>query len=118
VNVAASTSEANTGRPEPTDSEANFYYAFWTLQLPFSRPPPFADPTTLPAFKQNVDKVLPEAAVKERAVMGGRSLGATKRKREDEPTQKSHSFSEFLSDPDPLDLEVCFQLQLGMFINS
>jgi hypothetical protein len=99
--------------PSTADSDADFYHTFWTLQLPFSRPPLFADPATFPVFKQNVDKVLPvikEATAKERAMMGSKSLGTTKRKREDEPTQKSYFFAKFLTSPDLLELEVCFQL--------
>jgi hypothetical protein len=114
-------SEANTGRPSPTDSETNFYHMFWTLQLPFSRLPFFADPTTFPTLKQNVDKVLPvikEASAKERAMMGSKSLGTRTRKREDELTQRSYFLAQFLPSPDLFDLEVCFRLPPVMFVNS
>jgi len=97
---------------------SDFYNTFWSLQLPFSRPPLFASPNTFTEFKEAVNKVLPvikEATAKERAMMGSRSGGAgpaatLKRKREPEPTCEKNSndyfFAKFLTSPDLLDLEV------------
>jgi hypothetical protein len=95
-----------------------FYTTFWSLQLPFSRPPLFAFPNTFGEFKDAVDKVLPvikEATTKERAMMGNRSAasGASsnlKRKREPELGEASNNseyfFAKFLTSPDLLNLEV------------
>lgn len=87
----------------------DFYYTFWSLQLPFSRPALFSNPSAFPAFKESVNKVLPvikEATAKERAMMGSKSMGTTKRKREDEPTQQNYFFAKFLTSPELIDLEV------------
>ncbi|KZT22699.1 hypothetical protein NEOLEDRAFT_1119319 [Neolentinus lepideus HHB14362 ss-1] len=105
---------------DPLESEEDFYTTFWSLQLPFSRPPLFADPKTLLAFKAAVDKVLPvikEATSKERAMMGNRSNDpnaaskSLKRKREPEPGEETskvteYFFAKFLTSPELLDLEI------------
>ena len=94
-----------------------FYTTFWSLQLPFSRPPLFAIPNTFGEFKDAVDKVLPvikEATTKERAMMGNRGAsgasGTLKRKREPELGEASNSseyfFAKFLTSPELLNLEV------------
>ncbi|KAG1719450.1 THO complex subunit 1 transcription elongation factor-domain-containing protein [Suillus lakei] len=94
-----------------------FYTTFWSLQLPFSRPPLFAFPNTFGEFKDAVDKVLPvikEATTKERAMMGNRGAsGASsslKRKREPELGEASNNseyfFAKFLTSPDLLNLEI------------
>lgn len=97
---------------------ADFYNTFWSLQLPFSRPPLFAVANTFSEFRDSVNKVFPvikEATAKERAMMGSRSAGSgptgpPKRKREaDPPGEKNSSeyfFAKFLTSPDLLDLEV------------
>ncbi|KAI0352233.1 UDP-glucose 4-epimerase [Trametes cingulata] len=108
--------EAERKRKEKED----FYYTFWSLQLPFSRPPLFAEPQTFPAFKEAVNKVLPvikEATAKERAMMGNKSHhgpGAAssprKRKREpeaaDSPGSSEYYFAKYLTSPELLDLEI------------
>lgn len=88
------------------------------MQLPFSRPPLFANPSTFLEFKDAVNKVFPvikEATAKERAMMGSRSTGSgstgsLKRKREPEIAGERNSseyfFAKFLTSPDLLDLEV------------
>lgn len=96
----------------------DFYKTFWSLQLPFSRPPIFATPGAFDDFKQVVEKVLPvikEATTKERAMMGNRASaghsGPLKRKREAEPGEETNTseyfFAKFLTSPDLLSLEVC-----------
>jgi hypothetical protein len=102
-------------------NNADFYNTFWSLQLPFSRPPLFANPSTFPEFKDAVNKVFPvikEATAKERAMMGSRSTGSgptgsLKRKREPEINGERNSseyfFAKFLTSPDLLDLEVRFK---------
>jgi aldose 1-epimerase len=96
---------------------SGFYTAFWSLQLPFSRPPLFAFPNTFGEFKDAVDKVLPvikEATTKERAMMGNRgasgATGSVKRKREPELSETSNNseyfFAKFLTSPELLNLEV------------
>lgn len=98
-----------------------FYTTFWSLQLPFSRPPLFAFPNTFGEFKDAVDKVLPvikEATTKERAMMGNRGAnGASsnlKRKREPELGEASNNseyfFAKLLTSPDLLNLEVFIRL--------
>jgi aldose 1-epimerase len=98
-------------------SFSGFYTTFWSLQLPFSRPPLFAFPNTFGEFKDAVDKVLPvikEATTKERAMMGNRGTSGTsnnpKRKREPELGETSNNseyfFAKFLTSPDLLNLEV------------
>ncbi|CDO77293.1 hypothetical protein BN946_scf184753.g43 [Trametes cinnabarina] len=112
----AAAKDAERKRKEKED----FYYTFWSLQLPFSRPPLFADPRTFPAFKEAVNKVLPvikEATAKERALMGNKVNGSAaapnslKRKRE--PTSASDAsgndeyyFAKYLTSPELLDLEI------------
>ncbi|TFY78462.1 hypothetical protein EWM64_g5550 [Hericium alpestre] len=39
------------------DKKDDFYETFWSLQLPFSRPPLFANPSTLAEFKESVNKI-------------------------------------------------------------
>ncbi|KAH0837897.1 THO complex subunit 1 transcription elongation factor-domain-containing protein [Lanmaoa asiatica] len=95
----------------------DFYKTFWSLQLPFSRPPIFASPGAFDDFKQVVEKVLPvikEATTKERAMMGNRASasqsGPLKRKREAEPGEETNTsdyfFAKFLTSPDLLSLEI------------
>ncbi|KAF8559888.1 UDP-glucose 4-epimerase [Imleria badia] len=95
----------------------DFYTTFWSLQLPFSRPPIFASPGTFDNFKQAVEKILPvikEATTKERAMMGNRASsvhsGPLKRKREVEPGEETNTsdyfFAKFLTSPDLLSLEI------------
>ncbi|KAK0199086.1 THO complex subunit 1 transcription elongation factor-domain-containing protein [Armillaria mellea] len=105
---------ASTTQPDNAD---DFYQTFWSLQLPFSKPPLFSDPATFSAFKDSVDKVLPvlkEATAKERVMMGSRTgsggAGSLKRKREPqdtgEETVTDYFFAKFLTSPDLLDLEL------------
>ncbi|PIL31082.1 hypothetical protein GSI_05778 [Ganoderma sinense ZZ0214-1] len=115
-----------------------FYQTFWWMQLPFSRPPLFAEPTTFPAFKEAVNRVLPlikEATAKDRALMGSKvngiptaPSGPLKRKREataPEGTAKSeYYFAKYLTSPELLDLEVAdthfrrqFLFQLLILLN-
>jgi hypothetical protein len=100
---------------------AEFYNTFWSLQLPFSKPPIFTLPNTFSEFREAVNKVLPvikEATAKERAMMGSRSgaggTGSLKRKREpdtaEETSTNEYFFAKFLTSPDLLDLEVCFAI--------
>ncbi|KII93278.1 hypothetical protein PLICRDRAFT_101473 [Plicaturopsis crispa FD-325 SS-3] len=114
----------------------DFYSTFWSLQLPFSRPPLFAMPNTFNEFKDAVNKVLPvikEATAKEKAMMGSRTLGGAsgptlKRKREtDSPegsSTKDYFFAKFLTSPKLLDLEIAdthfrrqFLFQLLILLN-
>lgn len=96
---------------------SDFYKTFWSLQLPFSRPPTFASPDTFDNFKQAVEKVLPvikEATTKERAMMGNRASAChsapLKRTREVQPGEETNTsdyfFAKFLTSPDLLNLEV------------
>lgn len=94
---------------------SDFYNTFWHLQLPFSKPPIFANKDTFPEFKEAVAKVLPvikEATAKERAMMGSRvgaGTGSNKRKRDvdsEESNVNEYFFAKFLTSPDLLDLEV------------
>ncbi|THH31953.1 hypothetical protein EUX98_g2251 [Antrodiella citrinella] len=103
------------------DNAEDFYQTFWSLQLPFSKPPLFAEPQTLPKFKEAVNKVLPvikEATVRERALMGSKSSSGTsslKRKREPETVTElagtEYFFAKYLTSPDLLDLEIDFTLE-------
>ena len=99
----------------------DFYNVFWSMQFPFSRPPLFAEPQTLPQFKEAVAKVLPvikEATARERALMGSKSSGlgsaSLKRKREPEAVPqvagKEYFFAKYLTSPDLLELEVTYNL--------
>ncbi|PPR06601.1 hypothetical protein CVT24_001786 [Panaeolus cyanescens] len=121
--------------PTPTTEERKeeFYNIFWSLQLPFSRPPLFAQPQTYQEFKDAVIKVLPiikEATAKERAMMGSRSSSSgtngLKRKREPEEgtNNNDYFFAKFLTSPDLLDLEIAdthfrrqFLFQLLILLN-
>ncbi|KAG0703685.1 THO complex subunit 1 transcription elongation factor-domain-containing protein [Suillus ampliporus] len=111
--------EVDGGKKESADTKDKdgFYTTFWSLQLPFSRPPLFAIPNTFGEFKDAVDKVLPvikEATTKERAMMGNRGAsGASsglKRKREPELGEASNNseyfFAKFLTSPELLTLEI------------
>ncbi|KAJ6609332.1 THO complex subunit 1 transcription elongation factor-domain-containing protein [Mycena sp. CBHHK59/15] len=94
----------------------DFYNTFWSLQLPFSKPPLFALPSTFPEFKDAVNRIIPvirEATAKERAMMGSRVGGSVslKRKREPDVGEESSNvteyfFAKFLTSPDLLDLEI------------
>jgi hypothetical protein len=56
VSAAPSISKGEYG-PPTTDSEADFYHTFWTLQLPFSSPSLFADyhiPCVQTEYRQGV----------------------------------------------------------------
>lgn len=102
----------------PLTRTTEFYRTFWSLQLPFSRPPLFAETKTFSQFKEAVNKVMPvikEATAKERALMGSKTLlagtGASlKRKREPESVTESvgkeYFFAKYLTSPELLDLEV------------
>ncbi|KAK0233860.1 THO complex subunit 1 transcription elongation factor-domain-containing protein [Armillaria fumosa] len=105
---------ASTTQPDNAD---DFYQTFWSLQLPFSKPPLFSDPAAFSTFKDSVDKVLPvlkEATAKERVMMGSRTgsggAGSLKRKREPQDTGEEivtdYFFAKFLTSPDLLDLEL------------
>ncbi|KAK0466275.1 THO complex subunit 1 transcription elongation factor-domain-containing protein [Desarmillaria tabescens] len=109
--------QVDDDKPASTTQADDFYQTFWSLQLPFSKPPLFSDPSTFPAFKDSVDKVLPvlkEATAKERVMMGSRTAsggaGSLKRKREPqdigEETVTDYFFAKFLTSPDLLDLEL------------
>lgn len=96
--------------PALTRSNAEFYEAFWSLQLPFSKPSVFLTPSAFDQFQENLQKVLPvikEATAKERA--GASSL---KRKRDALSEEGASNylnepfFPKFLTSPDLLDLEV------------
>ncbi|KAJ6469590.1 THO complex subunit 1 transcription elongation factor-domain-containing protein [Mycena vitilis] len=97
------------------DKKDDFYTTFWSLQLPFSKPPLFAQPNTFDEFQAAVNKVIPvirEATAKERAMMGSRAGGSTSLKRKREPDAEESSsvteyfFAKFLTSPDLLDLEI------------
>ncbi|KAH7927255.1 UDP-glucose 4-epimerase [Leucogyrophana mollusca] len=114
VKTETDTKKAPTGGDDKKDG---FYTIFWSLQLPFSRPPLFASTGTFEEFKEAVDKVLPvikEASSKERLMMGNRSAsgvaGSLKRKREsdirEETNNSDYFFAKFLTSPDLLELEI------------
>ncbi|KAJ3575241.1 hypothetical protein NP233_g1220 [Leucocoprinus birnbaumii] len=97
------------------DKKEDFYNTFWHLQVPFSKPPVFANKDTFPDFKDAVNRVLPvikEATAKERAMMGSRvGVGSSmyKRKRDpegEETNVNEYFFAKFLTSPDLLDLEI------------
>ncbi|KAF8913231.1 THO complex subunit 1 transcription elongation factor-domain-containing protein [Gymnopilus junonius] len=96
------------------EKKEDLYNTFWSLQLPFSRPPLFSKEGTFPSFKEAVSKVMPvikEATAKERAMMGSRGgVGSAinlKRKREpEENNSNEYFFAKFLTSPDLLDLEI------------
>ncbi|TBU42542.1 UDP-glucose 4-epimerase [Dichomitus squalens] len=110
---------ANAAEKRRKEKE-DFYYTFWGLQLPFSRPPLFAEPGTFAAFKEAVSKVLPvikEATAKDRALMGNKSngiptgpSGPLKRKRAagvpESAAKSEYYFAKYLTSPDLLDLEI------------
>ncbi|KAF4611518.1 hypothetical protein D9613_004115 [Agrocybe pediades] len=125
---------AKTSVAQNAEKKEDFYDVFWSLQLPFSKPPLFAKPETFGQFKEAVGRVLPvikEATAKERAMMGSRAgLGPAntlKRKRElDEETNSNNEyfFAKFLTSPDLLDLEIAdthfrrqFLFQLLILLN-
>ncbi|KAK7040176.1 hypothetical protein VNI00_009982 [Paramarasmius palmivorus] len=98
------------------EQKIDFYNTFWSLQLPFSKPAHFVNPTAFPEFKTAVGKVLPvlkEANAKERLMMGSKAVassnGSLKRKRDVESTDETveeYFFAKFLTSPDLLDLEI------------
>lgn len=99
----------------PKSKNLEFYNTFWSLQLPFSRPPLFSHPETLESFKSAVNAVIPvikEATTKERAMMGSKAVvGNLKRKRDPAPVtlddaNRGYFFAKFLTSPELLDLEV------------
>lgn len=123
-----------SSRSEPAHqlNNADFYSTFWSLQLPFSKPPIFAELNTFSRFQDAVNKVLPiihEATAKERLLMGnsgssstgnGLSEAALKRKRDDDPdadmkedaredigeNAQDYFFAKYLTSPELLELEV------------
>ncbi|RDX44303.1 UDP-glucose 4-epimerase [Lentinus brumalis] len=110
---------ANAAAEKQRKEKEDFYYTFWSLQLPFSRPSLFAEPRTFTEFKDAVAKVLPvikEATAKDRALMGSKSNYATgssgplKRKREAGPAENAanseYYFAKYLTSPELLDLEI------------
>ncbi|KAH8119730.1 THO complex subunit 1 transcription elongation factor-domain-containing protein [Phellopilus nigrolimitatus] len=113
---------------EKTEDEKKeeFYNTFWSLQLPFSRPPLFAAAETLESFKSAINAVMPvikEATVKERAMMGSKTVaGNLKRKRETTPTStmdegnSKYFFAKFLTSPELLDLEIADTLFRRQFL--
>ncbi|KAL1676332.1 THO complex subunit 1 transcription elongation factor-domain-containing protein [Schizophyllum commune] len=136
------TKEADAMQVDEDASKANkisaekmdLYQTFWSLQLPFSRPPLFGtDPALMNRFKEGVNKILPvikEATAKERAMMGSRSGASSgaKRKREPDTTADANSaeyfFAKYLTSPELLDLEIAdtqfrrqFLFQLLVLLN-
>ncbi|THH10391.1 hypothetical protein EW145_g1367 [Phellinidium pouzarii] len=113
---------------EKTEEEKKeeFYNTFWSLQLPLSRPPLFANPDTLANFKSAVNAVMPvikEATTKERAMMGSKAVtGNLKRKRDVAPSSSidegnhKYFFAKFLTSPDLLDLEIADTLFRRQFL--
>ena len=105
--------------PEPL---AELYQTLWWMQLPFSRPAQFADPSTFPAFKEAVNRVLlviKEATQKDRALMGSKAngiltapAGPLKRKRnaaaaaEGSAAKSEYYFAKYLTSSELLDLEI------------
>ena len=94
-----------------------FYKVFWSLQLPFSRPPVFAGTLSVADFRTAVEAILPrlkEATAHDRALAGGKAVHegttGTKRKRAsdapDAPGVSDYFFAKFLTSPELLDLEV------------
>ncbi|KAF8641070.1 hypothetical protein AX17_000714 [Amanita inopinata Kibby_2008] len=119
---------------KPPSSKEELYQTFWSLQLPFSKPPLFAQKNTFPEFCDAVNRILPvikEATAKERAMMGSRVGPSTpsflKRKREpdvEEISVNDYFFAKFLTSPDLLDLEIAdthfrrqFLFQLLILLN-
>ncbi|TRM61628.1 THO complex subunit 1 transcription elongation factor-domain-containing protein [Schizophyllum amplum] len=111
MQVDADASKSAQLSKEKTD----LYQTFWSLQLPFSRPPLFGTgPEMMTKFRESVNKILPvikEATAKERAMMGSRSgASSAKRKREPEISADANSaeyfFAKYLTSPDLLDLEI------------
>ncbi|KAH9929771.1 THO complex subunit 1 transcription elongation factor-domain-containing protein [Fomitopsis serialis] len=125
------------GSPESNKKKyrAEWYNTFWSLQLPFSRPPLFAEQGTFTQFKEAVNRVLPvikEATAKERALMGSKTSAghpsSLKRKRESEGVEDSangeYFFAKYLTSPDLLELEIAdthfrrqFLFQLLILLN-
>ncbi|KAF8577019.1 hypothetical protein K439DRAFT_1418542 [Ramaria rubella] len=113
---------------EKTEEEKkeDFYQTFWSLQLPFSRPPLFAHMISFESFKDSVNAVLPviaEATKKERAMMGSKVVtGNLKRKREPTPPEagddagQDYFFAKFLTSPELLDLEIADTLFRRQFL--
>ncbi|KAH9854374.1 THO complex subunit 1 transcription elongation factor-domain-containing protein [Lenzites betulinus] len=137
--------EVDETKEEPTkDTERklkekeDFHLAFWSLQLPFSRPSLFAEVQTFSAFKDAVTRVLPtikEATAKERSLMGNKShhvpagpSAPLKRKREPAAAESTgyseYYFAKYLTSPELLDLEIAdthfrrqFLFQLLILLN-
>ncbi|KAI0964094.1 hypothetical protein AcW1_000995 [Taiwanofungus camphoratus] len=135
--------QVDDAKPDRAESPAikktvqreDFYNTFWSLQLPFSRPPLFAEPGTFTAFKEAVNKVLPvikEATAKERALMGSKAgasgAASLKRKRESEGVEETagrdYFFAKYLTSPELLELEIAdthfrrqFLFQLLILLN-
>ncbi|TFK41974.1 THO complex subunit 1 transcription elongation factor-domain-containing protein [Crucibulum laeve] len=126
-------SEVKKSSSSETDKKEDFYNTFWSLQLPFSKPPLFSSKETFPEFREAVNKVIPvvkEATAKERAMMGSRTGTGTvslKRKRDaddEESNTNEYFFAKFLTSPDLLDLEIAdthfrrqFLFQLLILLN-
>ncbi|TFY63371.1 hypothetical protein EVJ58_g3295 [Rhodofomes roseus] len=118
-----------------SNKQEEFYNTFWSLQLPFSRPPLFAEPDAFARFKEGVNKALPvikEATAKERALMGSKTSAgqpsSLKRKRESEGVEDNaggeYFFAKYLTSPDLLELEIAdthfrrqFLFQLLILLN-
>ncbi|CCL98899.1 uncharacterized protein FIBRA_00906 [Fibroporia radiculosa] len=129
--------EQENREAKKNQQKADFYDTFWSLQLPFSRPPLFSEPGTFVQFKEAVNKILPvikEATTKDRALMGSKSLvgnaggPSLKRKRDSEGaednTGKEYFFAKYLTSPELLDLEIAdthfrrqFLFQLLILLN-
>ncbi|VDC04277.1 unnamed protein product [Peniophora sp. CBMAI 1063] len=105
---------------EEQNKKDAFYKVFWSLQLPFSRPPVFAGILSMADFRTAVEAVLPrlkEATAHDRALAGGKAghessatTSGTKRKRAsdspDAPGVSDYFFAKFLTSPELLDLEI------------
>ncbi|KZV60179.1 hypothetical protein PENSPDRAFT_594388 [Peniophora sp. CONT] len=110
--------EVDSSEKEEQGKKDAFYKVFWSLQLPFSRPPVFAGTLSVADFRTAVEAVLPrlkEATAHDRALAGGKashegSTAGTKRKRAsdspDAPGVSDYFFAKFLTSPDLLDLEI------------
>lgn len=115
--------------------KVEFYNIFWSIQKAFARPSIF-DPQGLGAttisdefthFKSAIEKILPylkEASAKDRALMGLKAGSnatsaaptiGTKRKRSDASVPQDYLFSKYLTNPELLDLEVCFCITVFIF---
>ncbi|GBE77325.1 THO complex subunit 1 [Sparassis crispa] len=128
--------ESAAAKEAKREQKEDFYHTFWSLQLPFSWPHAFSEPSAFPAFKDAVAKVLPvikEATAKERALMGGKNVASAssrslKRKRGAEEValkaDREYFFAKYLTSPELLELEVAdthfrrqFLFQLLILLN-